>query len=123
MRLPCLQAGKKAIHTRLRSGLGGLIMVHRTASTQRDMKRLVAVAATIALILTGGTQAADWPTKPVKIVVACAAGEANDLLVRVFAGAGERGVPATIRRRPAGGQASAPGRRRLSTSACLEDSN
>jgi hypothetical protein len=50
MRLPCLRAEEEAIHTRLRSGLGGLIMVHLTALAEREMKRLVAVAATIALI-------------------------------------------------------------------------
>jgi tripartite-type tricarboxylate transporter receptor subunit TctC len=54
------------------------------------MKRLVAALATsIALVLTGNSQgsaqAAEWPTKPVKIVVAYAAGGANDLLARVFA--------------------------------------
>jgi tripartite-type tricarboxylate transporter receptor subunit TctC len=50
------------------------------------MKRLlVALTAMIALNLTGGVGAAEWPTKPVKIVVAYAAGGANDLLARVFA--------------------------------------
>jgi tripartite-type tricarboxylate transporter receptor subunit TctC len=54
------------------------------------MKRLLAaLAASAALVLTGGAQgsaqAAEWPTKPVKIVVAYAAGGANDLLARVFA--------------------------------------
>jgi tripartite-type tricarboxylate transporter receptor subunit TctC len=50
------------------------------------MKRpLAALAAAFALVLTGGVQAAEWPTKPVKIVVAYAAGGANDLLARVFA--------------------------------------
>jgi tripartite-type tricarboxylate transporter receptor subunit TctC len=54
------------------------------------MKRLLAaLAAAIALMPTGGAQgsahAAEWPTKPVKIVVAYAAGGANDLLARVFA--------------------------------------
>ena len=53
------------------------------------MKRPAALAALIALMLAGGAQgraaAADWPTKPVKIVVAYAAGGANDLLARVFA--------------------------------------
>ncbi len=53
------------------------------------MKRPAALAALIALMLAGGAQeraaAADWPTKPVRIVVAYAAGGANDLLARVFA--------------------------------------
>jgi hypothetical protein len=34
------------------------------------MKRLAALAATIALILAGEAGAAEWPIKPVKIVVA-----------------------------------------------------
>jgi tripartite-type tricarboxylate transporter receptor subunit TctC len=46
---------------------------------------VAAVGIAGALILTGGTQAAEWPTKPVKIIVAYAAGGANDLLARVFA--------------------------------------
>jgi tripartite-type tricarboxylate transporter receptor subunit TctC len=46
---------------------------------------VAAVGIAGALILTGGTLAAEWPTKPVKIVVAYAAGGANDLLARVFA--------------------------------------
>ena len=50
------------------------------------MKRLLAVlAAAIPLLLAAGTQAAEWPAKPVKVVVAYAAGGANDLLARVFA--------------------------------------
>ena len=52
------------------------------------MKRLAALAALIALMLAGSqgrAEAAEWPTKPVKIVVAYAAGGANDLLARVFA--------------------------------------
>jgi tripartite-type tricarboxylate transporter receptor subunit TctC len=54
------------------------------------MKRLfAALAASIVLVLAGSAQrsaqAAEWPTKPVKIVVAYAAGGANDLLARVFA--------------------------------------
>jgi tripartite-type tricarboxylate transporter receptor subunit TctC len=69
------------------------------------MKRLVAVAATIAVILTGSTQGAEWPTKPVKIVLAYAAGGANDLLARVFA---ERlseafGQQFIVENRPGGG--------------------
>jgi tripartite-type tricarboxylate transporter receptor subunit TctC len=52
------------------------------------MKRPAALAALIALMLAGSqgrAEAAEWPTKPVKIVVAYAAGGANDLLARVFA--------------------------------------
>lgn len=49
------------------------------------MKQLVAVATIISVMLVGGAPAAEWPAKPVKIVVAYAAGGANDLLARVFA--------------------------------------
>lgn len=38
-----------------------------------------------ALWLIGTANAADWPTKPVHVIVAYAAGGANDLLGRVFA--------------------------------------
>lgn len=38
-----------------------------------------------ALWLTGTASAAEWPTKPVHVIVAYAAGGANDLLGRVFA--------------------------------------
>jgi tripartite-type tricarboxylate transporter receptor subunit TctC len=46
---------------------------------------LAALAAALALGLGIGAQAAEWPAKPVKIIVAYAAGGANDLLARVFA--------------------------------------
>lgn len=48
---------------------------------------LVRSAAAIgaALWLIGTANAADWPTKPVHVIVAYAAGGANDLLGRVFA--------------------------------------
>ena len=50
------------------------------------MKRhLAAFAAAIAMMSASGASAADWPAKPVKIIVAYAAGGANDLLARVFA--------------------------------------
>jgi tripartite-type tricarboxylate transporter receptor subunit TctC len=49
------------------------------------MKRWLAAVVAIALTIAGGAQAAEWPTKPVKIIVAYAAGGANDLLARVFA--------------------------------------
>lgn len=48
----------------------------------------VAVAATIAAAVAASSSAraaAEWPAKPVRIVVAYAAGGANDLLARVFA--------------------------------------
>jgi hypothetical protein len=53
------------------------------------MKRLAALAATIALVLAGEAGAAEWPIKPIKIVVAYAADGANDLLARAFAERGE----------------------------------
>jgi tripartite-type tricarboxylate transporter receptor subunit TctC len=46
-----------------------------------------AIFAAAALAAAGAAQAADWPNKPVKIIVAYAAGGANDLLARTF---GER---------------------------------
>src|SRR5215471_10732032 len=44
-----------------------------------------AISVASALIFSTAAQAAEWPTKPVKVVVAYAAGGANDLLARVFA--------------------------------------
>ena len=44
---------------------------------------MVAIGAVLWLI--GTANAADWPTKPVHVIVAYAAGGANDLLGRVFA--------------------------------------
>jgi tripartite-type tricarboxylate transporter receptor subunit TctC len=50
------------------------------------MKRLMAaLAAALVLTTAGAVRAAEWPTKPVRIIVAYAAGGANDLLARVFA--------------------------------------
>jgi tripartite-type tricarboxylate transporter receptor subunit TctC len=51
------------------------------------MKRLHAAFAAFffAAFIPVGAPAAEWPTKPVRIVVAYAAGGANDLLARVFA--------------------------------------
>jgi len=52
------------------------------------MKRFHAAFAALALAAffpLAAAQAAEWPTKPVRIVVAYAAGGANDLLARVFA--------------------------------------
>ena len=49
------------------------------------MKRLAAVLAFLTFALIGVAGATEWPAKPVKIVVAYAAGGANDLLARVFA--------------------------------------
>jgi tripartite-type tricarboxylate transporter receptor subunit TctC len=49
-------------------------------------KRFVtALGAAVALCAFAIADAAEWPTKPVKIVVGYAAGGANDLLARVFA--------------------------------------
>jgi tripartite-type tricarboxylate transporter receptor subunit TctC len=51
------------------------------------MKRVHAALAAIAFaaFVPLSAVAAEWPTKPVRIVVAYAAGGANDLLARVFA--------------------------------------
>ncbi len=46
----------------------------------------IAVGAALFTTMTTTTAAAaEWPAKPVKIIVAYAAGGANDLLARVFA--------------------------------------
>ena len=45
----------------------------------------VALGVAIAPPMSAGAAAADWPTKPVRIVVAYAAGGATDLLARIFA--------------------------------------
>ena len=50
----------------------------------RAQLALAAVISTLSL-MSGGAFASDWPTKPVRIIVAYAAGGANDLLGRVFA--------------------------------------
>ena len=52
------------------------------------MKRLGAALAAFvmgALVPLAAAQAAEWPAKPVRIIVPYAAGGANDLLARVFA--------------------------------------
>jgi tripartite-type tricarboxylate transporter receptor subunit TctC len=46
---------------------------------------LAALAFAVALASTGGPAYAEWPDKPVRLMVAYAAGGANDLLGRVFA--------------------------------------
>ena len=51
------------------------------------MRRMLAPVCAIVgtlLLLTTALVAADWPTKPVRVIVAYAAGGANDLLGRVF---------------------------------------
>jgi tripartite-type tricarboxylate transporter receptor subunit TctC len=48
------------------------------------LARVAAVAAGV-FCLAGAAVAGDWPTKPVHLIVAYAAGGANDLLGRVFA--------------------------------------
>jgi tripartite-type tricarboxylate transporter receptor subunit TctC len=50
------------------------------------MRYAAGLAVLAAVSLTAGSAAAaDWPTKPVRLIVAYAAGGANDLLGRVFA--------------------------------------
>jgi tripartite-type tricarboxylate transporter receptor subunit TctC len=46
---------------------------------------MLAMLGLVALAGTPAVSAAEWPTKPVKIVVAYSAGGANDLIARVFA--------------------------------------
>jgi tripartite-type tricarboxylate transporter receptor subunit TctC len=46
---------------------------------------VIALGVAVALCAFRIAEAAEWPAKPVKIVVAYAAGGANDLLARVFA--------------------------------------
>jgi tripartite-type tricarboxylate transporter receptor subunit TctC len=46
---------------------------------------VVAVLSAVLAFVPLSAGAAEWPTKPVRIVVAYAAGGANDLLARVFA--------------------------------------
>jgi tripartite-type tricarboxylate transporter receptor subunit TctC len=45
----------------------------------------VAIATTVGGLIMGAAAGADWPAKPVRVIVAYAAGGANDLLGRVFA--------------------------------------
>ncbi len=49
------------------------------------MKRFIAALHVIGAVMVANAAAAEWPTKPVRIIVAYAAGGANDLLARVFA--------------------------------------
>jgi tripartite-type tricarboxylate transporter receptor subunit TctC len=49
----------------------------------RRAAALIAVAGSLAL-LSGAAASQDWPNKPVRVIVAYAAGGANDLLGRVF---------------------------------------
>jgi tripartite-type tricarboxylate transporter receptor subunit TctC len=51
---------------------------------RRVRSALVALVGALTL-LSGAAAAQDWPNKPVRVVVAYAAGGANDLLARVFA--------------------------------------
>jgi len=53
----------------------------------RQTTWLTLLAAAIAIAAPAAATAADWPAKPVKIIVAYAAGGANDLVARTF---GER---------------------------------
>src|SRR6185312_8484479 len=54
---------------------------------ERTLSRLLApcLALVLTLGLTPGRALAEWPDKPVKVIVPYAAGGANDLLGRVFA--------------------------------------
>jgi tripartite-type tricarboxylate transporter receptor subunit TctC len=52
---------------------------------QMTKRFVIALGVAVALCAFRIAEAAEWPTKPVKIVVAYAAGGANDLLARVFA--------------------------------------
>jgi len=47
--------------------------------------RLTAATIAALVLMTPGRAAAEWPDKPVRVIVAYAAGGANDLLGRVFA--------------------------------------
>jgi tripartite-type tricarboxylate transporter receptor subunit TctC len=79
------------------------------------MKRLRAALAAFAMAATliPSAHAAEWPAKPVRIIVPYAAGGANDLLARVF---GERLSEAfgqqfsSLRTAPAAAASSAPRR-------------
>jgi tripartite-type tricarboxylate transporter receptor subunit TctC len=59
------------------------ITMKRTAKQAAAL--CVALSLGMAALLSVRAEAADWPAKPVRIVVAYAAGGANDLLARVFA--------------------------------------
>jgi len=48
------------------------------------MKRMLAALIALNVAMPAAAPAADWPTKPVRVIVAYAAGGANDLLGRVF---------------------------------------
>jgi tripartite-type tricarboxylate transporter receptor subunit TctC len=48
------------------------------------MKRLLSAIASVALVTAFAAQAADWPTKPVRIIVPFAAGGSADTLGRAF---------------------------------------
>jgi tripartite-type tricarboxylate transporter receptor subunit TctC len=55
---------------------------------ERTMRRLLLfLAAAIGLVISASANAADWPTKPVRIIVPFAAGGAADTLGRLYADA------------------------------------
>ena len=70
----------------------------------RGLARLAAACA-VAVATMGTATAADWPSKPVHVIVAYAAGGANDLLARVFSEqlAQALGQPFIVENRTGGG--------------------
>lgn len=68
----------------------------------RSQPYFVALLACAALAFSAATQAADWPTKPVTIVVPFGTGSGSDLVSRLYAKfiTEETGAPALVDNRP-----------------------
>src|SRR5260221_14606985 len=80
----------------------------RSAAHVQRTDRTVRLIALLAGLLTGVAQAQDWPTRPVRVVVAGAPGSSIDIPVRAIA---ERlkerlGQPLVVENRPAAGRSS-----------------
>jgi tripartite-type tricarboxylate transporter receptor subunit TctC len=80
-----------------------MISFRKVVSTFRD--HALAIGVTLAVLACGASQAADWPSKPVRIVVPFAAGGASDTMGRLYADAlsAAYGKPFYIENRVGGG--------------------
>jgi tripartite-type tricarboxylate transporter receptor subunit TctC len=65
---------------------------------------LLAVAVTVAAAIAPAARAADYPTKPIRIIVPYPAGAAGDIIARLFGeyASGKLGQPIVIDNRPGG---------------------
>src|SRR5215472_5908445 len=59
--------------------------MNKLVQAMRHLFRVTAASATLIVILSGGQSRADWPERPVTIIVPFAQGGATDLLGRLLA--------------------------------------